>query len=317
MRTTLNARSARLLEKVQDEAEALNIEVEQSTRGARIYDFGVHAEGGLAAGMLLARIALADLARVDLVPGQVGTLSWPHVQVITDHPLEACLLSQYAGWRIAVGSYFAMGSGPMRAVRGAEELFERLGGQEPPQEEVVGTLETGMLPDDDVIGYLAAETGVSPSQLRLCVARTASVAGSLQVVARSVETALHKLLELDFDVTQVQSGWGVAPLAPIGDDDLSAIGRTNDAILYGGRVRLFVRGDDASLEAIGRKVPSVSSPAYGRPFLDIFEDAGRDFYAIDPNLFSPAEVTFENLQTGRVHRFGRTDPLVLQRSFGI
>jgi methenyltetrahydromethanopterin cyclohydrolase len=149
------------------------------------------------------------------------------------------------------------------------------------------------------------------------VARTSSLAGTVQIVARSVETALHKLHELGFDVRRIKSACGSAPLAPVAADDQAAIGRTNDAILYGGRVTLWVHGDDDSLIDVGRRVPASASPAYGKPFVEIFRDAGGDFYKIDPLLFSPAEVTFQNLDTGRVHRFGHPAPDVLQKSFGL
>jgi methenyltetrahydromethanopterin cyclohydrolase len=147
------------------------------------------------------------------------------------------------------------------------------------------------------------------------VARTASLAGTVQVVARSVETCLHKLHELGFDLSRVQSGYGLAPLPPVAADDLTGIGRTNDAVLYGGAVTLWVRGDDASLEALGPRVPSCSSSDHGQPFVTVFEKYGRDFYKIDPLLFSPAEVTFVNLDTGRTYRFGQLRADVLRQSF--
>jgi len=147
------------------------------------------------------------------------------------------------------------------------------------------------------------------------VARTASLAGTVQVVARSVETCLHKLHELGFDLARVQSGYGVAPLPPVAADDLTGIGRTNDAVLYGGSVTLWVRGDDDLLTTIGPRVPSSSSADHGQPFAAIFEKYGRDFYKIDPLLFSPAEVTFINLDTGRTHRFGELRPDVIRQSF--
>jgi methenyltetrahydromethanopterin cyclohydrolase len=118
-------------------------------------------------------------------------------------------------------------------------------------------------------------------------------------------------------VQQVKSACGSAPLPPVAADDMAAIGRTNDAILYGARVTLWVRGDDAALAAIGPKVPANSSPAFGKPFAEVFEAAGRDFYKIDPHLFSPAEITFCNLETGNVQRFGKSQPEILRTSFGL
>jgi methenyltetrahydromethanopterin cyclohydrolase len=163
---------------------------------------------------------------------------------------------------------------------------------------------------------LAAACGVSPDRLHLAVVPTTSLAGTVQVVARAVETALHKLHELRFNVRRIESGHGVAPLPPVAANELTGIGRTNDAILYGAEVTLWVLGDDPSIEAIGPQVPSGASRDHGQPFAAIYERAGRDFYRIDRRLFSPAVVTFVNLDSGSTWRFGHTAPDVLERSFG-
>ncbi|MFM8274179.1 MAG: methenyltetrahydromethanopterin cyclohydrolase, partial [Gemmata sp.] len=136
-------------------------------------------------------------------------------------------------------------------------------------------------------------------------------------VARSVETALHKLHDLSFDLSRIVAGHGAAPVPPVPADDLVAIGRTNDAILYGAKVTLWVRTDDEVLEALGPKVPSSASRDHGKPFAEVFGNYGGDFYKIDPMLFSPAEVEFRNLKTGRCHRFGKVEPALLRRSFGL
>jgi methenyltetrahydromethanopterin cyclohydrolase len=312
----LNELAWELVEEVIDAADELGVLENETAAGARVVDFGIDAPGSLAAGIMLAEVCTAGLAEITLQQGTVGRVGWPHVFVTTDEPLEACLCSQYAGWAVQVGRFFGMGSGPMRAAAAVEELFAHLGYREEATR-VVGVLECSRLPGDDVVRMLAEKCGVEPADVALLVAPTASLAGTVQVVSRSIETAMHKLHELDFDMTRVQCATGSAPLAPVAADDLTGIGRTNDAILYGGRVSLWVTGDDESLHTIGSQVPSSASPSYGQPFLDIFEKAGRDFYAVDRLLFSPAEVVFQNLDTGRVHVFGGVNEDVLQRSFGI
>ena len=311
---TLNERALRLADHLAANAAAFRVSVQQTPAGARLIDCGVQAAGGLQAGVALARVCLSGHAEVSLMPADVGGVPCVQVAVATDHPVAACMASQYAGWQISVGKFFAMGSGPMRAAYGKEELFDKIPGREQPPV-AVGVLESRKLPDDAVVEYLAERLNIPASKITLLVAPAYSTAGSLQVVARSLETALHKLFELKFDLNQVVSGFGSAPLPPSSVGDLQAIGRTNDAILYGGRVILWVQADEAQLLEVGPKVPSSTSPDHGAPFAAIFDRYQQDFYKIDPMLFSPAEVVFHNLKTGKTHAFGRTEPEILKTSF--
>ncbi len=278
--------------------------------GARVIDCGGAVTGGLQAGLQMARICTAGLAEVCLTSGELG----PEIQVASDDPIRACLASQYAGWQIKAPGFFAMGSGPMRAASGREAIFDHIPGREQPPC-AVGVLETRKHPTEEVIAYLVSQLPTTAESLTLAVAPASSMAGTIQVVARSLETALHKLHELKFDLRQVLSGIGVAPLAPVAAEEGKAIGWTNDAILYGGRVVLWVRADDEILDQIGPKVPSSASSDYGAPFGEIFKRYNGDFYKIDPLLFSPAEIEFRNLKTGRVHHFGKANFDLLRRSF--
>jgi methenyltetrahydromethanopterin cyclohydrolase len=310
---TLNERAWELADDMAARAEEMRIAT-QEIGGARVLDCGIGAPGGLAAGLKLAGVCLAGLGDVRLTAAETDGLTGPHVQVMTDHPVRACLASQYAGWQVSVGKYFAMGSGPMRAHYGKETLFDHLPGRESAPL-AVGTLETRKLPTAEVVSHLCEKLKLSADRLTLLAAPTASLAGAVQVVARSVETALHKLHELKFDVNKIEAGFGIAPLPPPAKDDLAAIGRTNDAILYGGRVTLWVRADDEELTTVGPNVPASASLDYGAPFGSLFARVNYDFYKIDPLLFAPAVVTFHNLASGRSFTFGRTDAAVLRLSF--
>jgi methenyltetrahydromethanopterin cyclohydrolase len=316
MNLQLNELASQLIEDINESPEDYRIARHDVENNGLLLDFGVATEGGIEAGIALAAICMAGLADVSVAPGMLGDIGWPQIAVETDAPVAACLFSQYAGWKINVGKFFAMGSGPMRAVAAKEPLFDKLWYREE-ADQVVGVLESSKLPEADVFEYIAEATDVEPEDVVLCVAPTSSMAGNLQVVARSVETAMHKLHELGFDVNRVRSAYGTAPLPPVAKNDIEGIGRTNDAILYGARVTLWVMGDDESIAEIVQKVPSMASAAYGKPFLEIFEEAGRDFYKIDPLLFSPAQVVFQNVDTGRVHVAGKVNESVLRASFGI
>jgi len=308
---TLNELANRVADELERNAERFRVFTSR-VAGARVIDCGGAVTGSLAAGLMMARACLADLGEVSYVPCPVAEVGGPAVQVITDDPVRACLASQYAGWQVAPG---VMGSGPMRALAAREELFQHIPGKE--QATVaVGILETHKHPTDEVIAAIVGKLPNTTEHLTLLVAPTMSLAGTTQVVARSVEIALHKLHELKFDVTQVVSGYGVAPLPPVATDLIGAIGRTNDAILYGGKVTLWVRADDELLAAVGPKVPSGASKDHGAPFAEVFARYG-DFYKIDPLLFSPAEVEFRNLKTGKCHRFGKVEPGLVRKSFGL
>ena len=315
MAMLLNARAWDLVDGVLDRAQEFGVEAHDLDCGARIVDFGVRVRGSLQAGVRLAEVCASGLLGVRITRGKIAGVGWPHILVTTDNPVEACLYSQYAGWEIKLEQYYGMGSGPMRATAAREELFKTLGYQENFYCSV-GVIESSQLPNSDVVRVIAEKAQVEPRNLMLLVAPTSSIAGNLQIVARSAETAMHKIFALGFDVKRVVGAVGVAPLSPVAADDLSGIGRSNDAILYGGTVTLMVTGDDESIQEIGQKVPSRSSEMFGRPFLEIFEEAGRDFYKLDPHLFSPAEVVFQNIETGSVFRYGQLDEAVLTRSFG-
>ncbi len=294
--------------------EVFAIGVSRTESGVRILDCGVQFRGGIEAGLAMAEVCLAGLGRVELTAGQAEIWGGPSVQVSTDHPVEACMASQYAGWQVVGEDYFAMGSGPMRAARGREDLLKHIGCQENPGE-VVGVLESGKIPPDTICQQIAADCGVAADRVTLLVASTSSLAGNIQVVARTVETCLHKMHALGFDLTQVVSGYGLAPLPPVAADFLVGIGRTNDAVLYGGQVTLWLRGDDDDLQQLGPKIPSCASSDFGAPFAEIFQRYERDFYKIDPLLFSPAQVTLNNLNSGSTHRFGQWFPDVVRQSF--
>lgn len=310
----LNQRATQLTAFAKSHTESLRIGF-QELDGVQVLDFGVKSEGGLDAGKLLAKICFSGMAEVEISPADSQLAEVPQIFVCTDHPVAACLMSQYAGWKVASDDFFAMGSGPMRAVVRKEDIFQHL-----PQTEdgqlAVGVLESGSLPTQSAID-LIRESLPAACRLTLAVAPTASQAGNIQVVARSIETALHKLHELHFPCEQIVSGTGIAPLPPVAKNDLHGIGRTNDSILYGATVNLWVRCSDDAIESIGARVPSNSSASHGQTFLSLFKAANHDFYAMDAALFSPAVVVFHNLQTGRTFRYGTLLPELLCDSFGM
>jgi methenyltetrahydromethanopterin cyclohydrolase len=315
----VNARARRLLDALIADAAALRIGVSQSEGGATLVDAGAAAPGGIAAGLRLAEICLGGLGAVQLA-SDAALPRWPFtVTVRSSQPVVACLASQYAGWSLAHGSkpnaFFALGSGPARALARKEKLFAELGYTEAAAEAVL-VLESPRPPPAPLLAEIAAACGVAPARLAVLFAPTQSLAGSVQVVARVLEVALHKLHELGFPLGRVADGMGAAPLPPPHPDFVTAMGRTNDAIIFGGRVHLFVHGPAAEAKALAEALPAERSRDYGRPFAEIFRAAHGDFYAIDKSLFSPAEAIVTALESGETFRAGRIDAALLEASFG-
>jgi methenyltetrahydromethanopterin cyclohydrolase len=311
----MNERAWALADACAVRADELRVAVHSLASGALVIDAGIDAPGGLGAGRVLAELCMGGLGHIDLAPLTIDGESWPAVQVWTDHPAEACMASQYAGWAINPEGFFAMGSGPLRAkARVEKELFGKLGYAEDAARGVL-VLEGRTLPTDQVVRWIAGKSGIDPAALTIAIAPTASVAGGVQIVARSIETGLHKMDTLGFDVRKVVSAIGIAPLPPVAKSDMRAIGRTNDSVLYGAQARYTVRAEDDELASLAERLPSSSSADYGTPFYDIFKRYDNDFYKIDPLLFSPAEVWLTSVSSGRTFHAGRLNPGILRTSF--
>jgi methenyltetrahydromethanopterin cyclohydrolase len=315
----LNDRAYRLVEALRADAAALRVGVSRGEAGEWLIDAGASQQGGIAAGLRLAAICLGGLGEVRL--GTDPTLPhWPWtLSVSTSNAVAACLASQYAGWSLAhgkgKGSFFALGSGPARALARKEKLFEELDIQEAANTAVL-VLESGTPPPAPLVREIALACGVEASDLTILYAPTQSLAGGVQVVARVLEVALHKAHELHFPLSHIVDGLGAAPLPPPHPDFVVAMGRTNDAIIFGGRVHLFVTGPSAEAKALAEAMPASRSRDYGRPFAETFRAAKGDFYAIDPMLFSPAEVAVTAIETGETFFAGAVDAALLDASFG-
>jgi methenyltetrahydromethanopterin cyclohydrolase len=283
-----------------------------------IADAGVAAPGGVEAGLLIARICMGGLGRVARrMSGDADPL-WPTlIEVHTSNPVLACLGSQYAGWSLSATKeqtggkkFFSLGSGPARALAAKEPLFGELGYRDRHESGAL-VMEVDRLPPQVVIDKVVRDCGLAPERLTIAVTPTHSVAGTVQVVARVVEVALHKTHVLGVDLHEIVEGSGTAPLPPPAPDGIQAMGRTNDAILYGGRVHLTVKHDEVA-RRLAAELPSSNARDYGRPFADIFTSFNYDFYQIDPALFAPAEVWVSSLESGATWHGGKVDGALLQ-----
>ena len=296
-------------------ARALRIGIEKSANGATIIDAGIKHAGGLEAGRLIAEICMGGLGHVSLQTANTFQ-HWPWMLAVhSNNPILSCLGSQYAGWSLSHEKFFSLGSGPARAIAGREDLFKELAYQDQADAACL-VLESDKAPPVEVIEKVSRDTGVAVERLTFILTPTRSLAGTVQIVARVLEVAMHKIHTLHFPLDHVVDGMASAPVPPPAPDFLIGMGRTNDAILFGGHAHLFVKGSDEAAAKLAKELPSSSSRDYGRPFAEVFKAVNMDFYKIDPMLFSPAAVTVTALESGNTFTGGKLDAALIDQSFG-
>lgn len=311
----LNDNAQRIIDGMIGDAERLRIAVSTGPLGECLIDAGAKAAGGVEAGLRMAEAAMGGLGSISVCMDR-GSPKWPFtIEVRSSQPVLACLGSQYAGWNLSSQGYFAMGSGPARALARVEPLFETLSYRDTASSAVL-ILETAEPPPQAIVEKVGRATGLAPEKLTFLYAPTQSLAGGVQIVARALEVALHKTNDLKFPLGNVVDGIGTAPIPAPHPDFLTAMGRTNDAIIYGGSVQLFVKGSAKDASELAEQLPSRASRDHGHPFAEIFKRFKGDFYAIDPLLFSPAEVIVTAIETGDTFRAGERDLQMLERSLG-
>jgi methenyltetrahydromethanopterin cyclohydrolase len=314
---SVNALAGICLDRLVADAASLRIEIARGSRGELLIDAGQEAPGGIAAGLRMAEICMGGLGIC--VVSDSGSSTAPFkLTTRTSNPVIACLASQYAGWKLASESedgFFALGSGPARALAAKEEIFADMGYSDKADRGIL-VLEGERPPPSDVVDYVARECGLAPDRLAFIYAPTQSLAGTVQVTARVLEVALHKAHALHFPLADIVDGLGSAPLPPPHPDFIAAMGRTNDAIIYGGQVQLFVNGPSARARDLAENLPSLKSKDHGRPFAEIFRAYDGDFYKVDPMLFSPALAIVTALETGETFRAGKIDHKLINASFG-
>jgi len=311
----LNDNAQRIADGMARDAEQLRVAVAKGPLGETLIDVGSRVGGSIEAGLRMAEAAMGGLGQVSTIMDRASE-KWPlTVQVRSSQPVLACLGSQYAGWNLSEKGYFAMGSGPARALARVETLFTTLTYRDTASSAVL-ILETGEPPPASVVRKVIEATGMAAEKLTFLYAPTQSIAGTVQIVSRVLEVALHKANDLKFPLENIVDGTAAAPMPAPHPDFLTAMGRTNDAIIYGGLVQLFVRGPADDARELAEKLPSRASRDYGEPFANIFKQFKGDFYAIDPLLFSPAEVLVTAIETGDTFRKGGRDTAMLERSLG-
>ena len=317
---SVNKKANILVEELIENKDYYRVNVEKGHNGCTIIDAGINALGNMESGRIISEICLGGLGRVHIL-NTMQDQEWPlTVHVNTNDPVISCLGSQYAGWSLSSkeeGTKFnALGSGPARSLALKEPLFKDIDYSDKSEKTCI-VMEVDSFPPNDIVEKISNDTKVSAENITIIITPTSSVAGNIQVVSRVLEVALHKAHELKFPMNEIVEGFGSAPIPPTSPDFLTAMGRTNDAIIFAGITQLLVKTTDENAEDLCRKMPSSTSNDYGKPFANIFKDYDYDFFKIDANLFSPSKVIVSNMNTGKSFISGNIDSALMKKSFGI
>ena len=311
---SVNSLCVPLIKRLINDAELLKLEVSNHASGATVIDAGITVAGSAEAGRLIAEICMGGLGEV-VFSDSPQIIGWPASISATSHtPVLACLASQYAGWSLQHEKFFSLGSGPARSIAQREDIFKELAYVDHADSTVL-VLETSQMPPAEIFEKIARDTKIAPQNLTLILTPTTSIAGVVQIVGRVLEVALHKAHTLHFPLEQIVGGFGIAVLPPVSKDFMTAMGRTNDAILFGGFVQLSVQCCDEEAEKLANNLPSCASKDYGKTFAEVFKSYNMDFYQIDPLLFSPARVEVLNISTGKRFTAGEFNQGLIEKSF--
>jgi len=316
-RSSINKNALQILQNLVEDAEELGCEAIDTTCGATIVDAGIDVPGSVEAGRRIGRISMGGLAAIHIVPMHIGDITVQAVMVATQEPVIATLGSQLARWRVSYHGFSALASGPARAKACIEkDLFEDIGYTDDADTAVL-VLETRQYPGEDVLTSIAEECSVSPENLHCVLVPTASVAGSVQIAARIVEIGIYRLYTLGLKPKQLRGGYGVAPFPTQMDDDVSAMGTSNDCLVYGGRVHFFITPqENNNLEEIVQKACSSYSKSYGKSVSELYKKAEYRFYDMDQQLFSPARVSIMDIEAENIYRAGEINAELVRKALG-
>jgi methenyltetrahydromethanopterin cyclohydrolase len=304
-------------EKILPYAEQLNCQVIHLKNGGTVIDMGVNARGGWQAGKLFVEATIGGLGHVDFGLYTFGENKLPSIDVYIDHPVEATFSSQFSGWEIPGSDpetrITPIGSGPARAIA-RNDIWTQSWPYQDIHHETVFAVQTTVLPDGSLAQEVAQACHIQPENVYILAARTASLAGSIQVCSRTVEASIGKLFTLGFDLSKIISGMGTCPIAPPARNEFIGMDRTNTALIYGGMVRYVFDCRDEEIERILEKLPFSASRRFGESFADLMEEANRVFPDIDRDIHTVAVYEITNYATGRVFKAGKIHEDLLKRS---
>ena len=295
-----------------ENAEKLKVKIVK-INNATVIDCGIEAEGSIEAGLLFTKISLGGIADVHL-NFPIDDSIFPAVQVATSFPVLATLGCQAASWNINKGDFFGMVCGPGRALAQKPSKIYKLIDYKDENNTAILCIESDKLPTEEIIDYIAEKCHVDKKNLFILMIKTACIVEYIQMAGRAIELGVFRLVEqIGFAKEKILHAIGTGFIPPLSGDANASNDRVNNALIYGTKLLLVVESDsNDNLEELVAKLPSKSSNNYGKKFLELFNEAGKDFANFDLTILAPTEIIVNDIRTGKTYHEGKLNLKILK-----
>lgn len=314
---SVNERAVALAEKMIHDPEYYKVKIHRIA-SAYVIDAGVEAAGGYEAAKLVTEILFGGLNKVtiDIFPEKIDDVYYDSVHVHSDRVVLQQAACNISGWELRPGKFAPVLAGPGRCVaRKPGDWLESYSDYSDKYHRGVLTVEKGTMVSEEEVLDLIEATGLDAEDVIIIVAASGSTVCSVEVAARILEQTLHRLKEENFNLDAIVEAHGFCVIPPVVKDDLIAMGRLNDVLMYGGQSTFTVDCEDSEIEAVINHITTDKCSEYGRSFKEIYQEHGCDFYQVPMEMYSPAKVLIINQRTGRNFKAGKFNLEVLAKSF--
>ncbi len=313
----VNERAVKLAKLLVNDEEGYKVKVHRIA-GAYVIDCGVEMSGSWGAAKIMTEVLYGGLNEItyETFPEKIDYVYYNAVHVYSDHVVMQQAGCNISGWELKPGKYAPVLAGPGRTLaRKKGDWFSSYSNYADKYHEAVLTVEMGRMLNEEEVEELIEALGIEAENVYILVAASGSIACSVEVSARIIEQSLHRLHEEKFDLDNIIEAHGFCVIPPVIKDDLIAMGRLNDVLIYGGQCTFTVDCEDSEIEALIDKITSDKCSMYGSMFKTIYEENGCDFYKVPMEMYSPAKVVIINQRTGRVFKAGKFNLDILAKSF--
>lgn len=312
---SVNREAKKIVDIVIRDADVLGVAVSKLSNGTTVIDMGQKVKGSWLAAKYYSEITMGGLSEVSYETFELDGYLFPAVCVKSSHPMLAGWVSQKHADPLPGAERQPILAGPAKALLNPPDASIAYAGYHDDSDVAVAPFQTSEPITVDTANWVAGVCHVDPKNLYILVAPSNSLVCAVQISARPIDNIMHRLHAEGFDIHNVSYASCKTPIAPLVADELTAMGRINDCMLYGGQVLVYLEGDDRQIEKMLPNLPTKASTEYGKTFKQIFVEHDCNFHIIDLRIFSVALIQINNMVSGNCYSSGQLDMDMLRKSF--